>query len=365
MNNIKINRDIKSQVINARNSGYTYSQITDEFGIAKSTAQGWVNSYNDNFSTTGDSPEFQFGTPHVNDNLQREKPKRFQKTEDEVLNFLETLAPIAIEKPIKIINRHFNDFVVVLGDMHFPKHCQRSLDIVLETISQLHPKQIILNGDTVDMLAVSRFPKDIRHNYTLLDERAAYQSFLRDLIEVSNSAPILETHSNHSGNGTDGRWFRYLSERLGELASLPDIQEKLSYENVFIGDFKEHVNHCDYVEICPDLIVTHGDVVRKNGGYSARGMIDKYYQSLIMGHTHRLGMTAQRLPGIGSKAEKQIYAWEMGCTCDLNPIYASAPNWQNGFGIIAVSDDGTFGVEPVLIQNGSACISTLGCSISA
>jgi hypothetical protein len=55
----------------------------------------------------------------------------------------------------------------------------------------------------------------------------------------------------------------------------------------------------------------------------------------------------------------------MGCTCDLNPIYASSPNWQNGFGIISVSNDGSFGVEPVMIQNGTACIATLGCSISA
>jgi transposase-like protein len=356
--------DIKKQIINARNSGYTYSQITEEFGIAKSTAQGWVNSYNDNFSTT-EAPEFEFlsPTPYVNENLQREKAKKFQKTEEEVLAFLENLAPISFQSTPRYTNQSLNDFVVVLGDMHFPKHCQKSLDIVLETISQLHPKQIILNGDTVDLLAVSRYPKDIRHNYTLLDEREAYQQFLRDLVGVSNGAEIVETHANHSGNGTDGRWFRYLSERLGELACLPDIQEKLSYQNVFLGDFQNVVQHCDYVEVCPDLIVTHGDVVRKGGGYSARGMIDKYFQSLIMGHTHRLGMTAQRLPGIGSKMEKQIYAWEMGCMCDLNPIYASAPNWQNGFGIVGVSSDGSFGVEPVMIQDGSATVTTLGCSI--
>ena len=357
---------IKQQVINARNNGYTYSQITEEFGIAKSTAQGWVNAYNDNFSTTNELEfDFTVGTPHVNENLQSQKPKRFQKTEEEVLNFLENLAPIYFNTPVRSTNKSFNDFIVVLGDMHFPKHCQKSIDIALETISQLQPQQIILNGDTVDLLAVSRYPKDIRHSYTLLDERNAYQEFLSNLIEVSNGARIVETHANHSGNGTDGRWFRYLSERLGELSSLPDIQEKLSYQNVFLGDFKDVVEHCDYVEICPNLIVTHGDVVRKNGGYSARGMIDKYYQSLIMGHTHRLGMTAQRIPGIGSRGEQQVYAWEMGCMCDLNPIYASAPNWQNGFGIVAVSDDGTFGVEQVLIQNGKACISTLGCSITA
>lgn len=356
---------IKQQVINARNSGYTYSQITEEFGIAKSTAQGWVNSYNN--STANDHPEFDFptgGSPMVNDNLQREKPKKFQKTESEVLDFLESLAPINVDFNNSFTRKEFSDYVVVLGDMHFPKHCQKSLDIVLETVSQLQPKQIVLNGDTVDLLAVSRYPKDIRHNYTLLDERTEYQKFLRDLLEVSNGASVVETHANHSGNGTDGRWFRYLSERLGELASLPDIQEKLSYQNIFLGHLQEYVDHCDYVEITPELIVTHGDVVRKNGGYSARGMIEKYYHSLIMGHTHRLGMTAQRLPGIGKKEDKQVYAWEMGCTCDLNPIYASSPNWQNGFGIISVSDDGSFGVEPVMINNGKANITTLGCTVA-
>lgn len=357
---------IKQQVINARNSGYTYSQITEEFGIAKSTAQGWVNSYNDNYSKTDDSEfDFIFGDPIVNENLQREKPKKFQKTEDEVFEFLEGLAPINVKADVSFTGKNFSDYVVVLGDMHFPKHCQKSLDIVLETVSQLQPKQIILNGDTVDLLAVSRYPKDIRHNYTLLDERVAYQKFLKDLIEVSNGASIVETHANHSGNGTDGRWFRYLSERLGELGSLPDIKEKLSYQNVFLGDLQKYIDHCDYVEITPELMVTHGDVVRKNGGYSARGMIEKYYHSLIMGHTHRLGMTAQRLPGIGNKEDKQVYAWEMGCTCDLNPIYASAPNWQNGFGIISMSSDGSFGVEPVMINNGRANISTLGCSVSS
>ena len=360
----------KQQVINARLNGMTYSQITEEFGIPKSTAQGWVNAFNDGkYDVSEDELQLDFldsyPRAHVNSNLQTVAPAKFAKTEDAVLEFLENLASLKFDMPVQSPGVFHNDYAVVLGDMHFPKHCDRSISIALETISQLQPKMIILNGDTVDMLAVSRFPKDIRHNYTLLDERTAYQQFLKDLLVVSNGAEIVETHSNHSGNGTDGRWFRYLSERLGELGTLPDIQEKLSYQNVFLGDFKDSVTHSDYVELCPDLIVIHGDVVRKNGGYSARGMIEKYYQSLIMGHTHRLGMTAQRLPGIGGRTEKQIYAWEMGCLCDLNPLYASVPNWQNGFGIVALAEDGSFGVEQVMIQNGSASVATLGCNIRA
>lgn len=355
---------IKEQVKEARLNGMTYSQITQEFGIAPSTARGWVKASGETDHLYDPQEDF-FPRGVVNDNLQRVKPERFKKTEDEVLEFLENLAPIHFDEPQKLTNVSHSDYVVVLGDMHFPKHCERSLAISLETISQLQPRVIVLNGDTVDMLAVSRFPKDIRHDYSLLDERNAYQKFLRDLVEVSNGAEIIETHSNHSGNGTDGRWFRYLSERLGELGTLPDIQEKLSYQNVFLGDFKDRVTHRDYVELCSDLIVIHGDVVRKNGGYSARGMLDKYFQSLIMGHTHRLGMTAQRIPGIGGRTEKQLYAYEMGCLCDLNPIYASVPNWQNGFGIVALGEDDSFGVEQVLIQDGSATVTTLGCNIRA
>lgn len=354
--------NIKEQVIQARLEGKTYRQIFDEFGIPKSTARDWVEAFDPNDE---DSQDELFPKGVLNDNIQRIKPARFQKSEEEVLQFLESLAPIKFDKIEQPTNREFSDYAVVLGDFHFPKQCDRSVAIALEVISQLKPKCIVLNGDTVDLLAVSRYPKDIRHNYSLLDEREAYQRFLRDLIEVSDGAPIYETHSNHSGNGTDGRWFRYLSERLGELGSLPEIQKALSYENIFLGDYQNQVTHIDYVQLCEDLIVTHGDVVRKNGGYSARGMIDKYYQSLIMGHTHRMGMTAQRIPSIGSRPEKQIYAWEMGCMCDLNPVYASSPNWQNGFGIVSLSNTSTFGVEPVLITNGEACVTTLGCTISA
>lgn len=342
---------VKEQVIQAKNNGYTYKQISDNWGIAKSTASDWYAAWVKQQPTH----PIAFTKPV-------QPPK--QKTSDvDVFEFLSGLAPIKLGNLKTEAEMTHNPYIVVLSDLHFPNHCQKSIEVVLHTIDALKPQQIILNGDTMDMLAVSRFPKDIRTRYDLLKERTQYQQFLKDLIEVSGGAKITETHSNHSGDGQDGRWFRYLSERLGELACLPDIAEKLSYENVFIGELQEYVEHCDFVEVCPDLIVMHGDVVRKHGGYSARGMLEKYYQSIIMGHTHRLGMTAQRLPALGSRKEKQVYAYEMGCMCDLNPVYATGVNWQNGFGIIAVGND-TFGVEPVLIQDGVATVTTLGYTIS-
>lgn len=342
---------VKEQVIQAKIDGFTYKQITDKWGIAKSTASDWVAAW------VKQQPTHPIGfTKPV-------QPPKQKASDIDIEEFLSGLAPIQLGNLKSQAEMTKNPYIVVLSDLHFPNHCQKSIEVVLHAIDALKPQQIILNGDTMDMLAVSRFPKDIRTKYDLLQERVQYQQFLKDLLEVSGGARITETHSNHSGDGPDGRWFRYLSERLGELACLPDIAEKLSYENVFIGELQDYVEHCDYVEVNPDLVVMHGDVVRKHGGYSARGMLDKYYQSLVMGHTHRLGMTAQRIPALGSRKEKQVYAYEMGCMCDLNPVYATGVNWQNGFGIIAVGEE-SFGIEPVLIQDGIATVTTLGYTIS-
>jgi hypothetical protein len=342
----------KQQVINARANGMSYSQITRDYGVAKSTAQGWVNAK---------APQ----VGYVNDNFRRKTPAKAEKNLENIQEFINNLAPIQISPSVTnlpIIS--FSDYALVIGDMHFGHEDQKVLDIFLATVAEINPKTIILNGDTLDLLSVSRYPKDIRHNYTLGEERKAYHQFLHSLVEVSGGAEILETNANHSGNSVEGRWWRYVSERLGELASLDDIREKFSYENVFMGEYQNHVKLVDYVQLTNDFVILHGDVVRKNGGYSARGMMDKWFTSLMHNHTHRMGSTAQRIPGIGNKKGKQLYGYENGCACSLKPIYASVPNWQQGFSIIGLDGD-DFSVEQVMVNDGRANIATLGCTMRA
>jgi hypothetical protein len=335
--------------------------------VAKSTASDWYKKYIDESENETfvdlDSPNVM---GYVNENFSRDKRKRFQKTEEDVLNFLEQLAPIkvncAYEKPNNIT---LSDYAVVGSDFHFGCHDKKSIDIFLETIFQLKPKTIILNGDTMDFLAISKYPKDLAHNWSLQTEREEYHAFLNELINVSGGADIYETFSNHSGDSIQGRWRRYLSDRIGELACLPEITETLSYENVFLGDYKDRVKHVDYVEL-NGLIVTHGTTVRKMGGASARGEIDKWGASIMHGHTHRIGSTCQRIPAIGNRKEKQLFGFESGCLCSLDAAYGNALNWQNGFNIVSLDEDGeTFGVEQVLINNGKASIATLGATIKS
>lgn len=349
---------IRQQVVQARLDGMTYSEITREFGIAKSTAQGWVNSEGE---VVHRDPQ-----GYVKETFQRDKPVKFKKSEDEVLEFISQLAPIKVSPRYEapLASSTLTEYAVVGSDFHFGCEDQKAIDIFLETIFQLKPKTIVLNGDTMDFLAISKYPKDLKHNWSLQKEREAYHAFLDELIGVSAGAEIFETVSNHSGQSVGGRWRRYLSERIGELGSLPEILDTLSYQNVFLGEYQDKVAHVDYVDL-NGLIVTHGDTVRKNGGASARGEVDKWHASILHGHTHRIGSSCQRVPALAGRPEKQYYGFEGGCLCNLDAAYGTAMNWQQGFNIVSLGSDNTFGVEQVLISNGKANISTLGTSITS
>ena len=343
---------IKEQVKQARVDGLSYTEIFKEYGVKKSTAWGWCN-------TTDPVVK-----GYVNENLQRDKPTKSKKTEEEILEFLAQLAPIKVDSKYDNTSKHtLNDYAVVGSDFHFGCHDQKAIDIFLETIFELKPKTIILNGDTMDFLAISKYPKDLKHNWSLQTEREEYHAFLDELINVSGGAAIFETVSNHSGSSIGGRWRRYLSDRIGELACLPEILETLSYENVFMGEYQDHIKHVDYVDL-NGLIVTHGETVRKNGGASARGEIDKWHTSILHGHTHRIGSSCRRIPAIAGRQEQQLIGIEGGCLCDLKALYANGCNWQQGFNIVGLSDD-SFSVEQIYINKGKANIATLGKTIQA
>ena len=337
-----------------RKEGLTFETISQMLKIGKTTARDW---FYDRHKPTHQKTDNITG--YVNPNLSRKN----NMEKEEFLDFLENLSPIKCNvTKNSILNKKNSDYCLIIGDTHFPVQHKPTIDIFFETVRELSPKTIILNGDTVDMFAISRYPKDIRHNYSLAEERTEYHKFLAELVNISNDAEIFETNANHSGNDITGRWFRYLSDRIGELSSLPDIQEKLSYGNIFLGEYQDYVDLVDYVELTPELIVLHGDIVRKNGGNSARAHMDKWMVSLIHNHTHRFGSTAQRIPAIGNRKDKQIFAWENGCACDLSPLYGSAPNWQNGFSIVSLGSE-QYGIEQVMVNENTANISTLGKTI--
>jgi hypothetical protein len=283
-------------------------------------------------------------------------------------DWLDALRPVQLPAPpIPPVKTQPNNFTLVAGDFHFPQHCPDSIAVLLETIRLLRPKRLILNGDTVDLLAVSRYPKDQRHTYDLRQEAVAFHEFLHQAVTLSRAwnMEIVETEANHSGNGTASRWHRYLSDRVPVLYGHPKAEELLRYDTWFYPEWAP-IRLVESVVVADDLLILHGDIVRKHAAYSARGHAEKWHSSVMHSHTHRMGASLERIPAIGTRAEAVRRAYEIGCMCNLQPSYVSAPNWTNGFAIISHdADELDYGVELVSIQRGQAVVCTAGMTIRA
>ena len=248
---------------------------------------------------------------------------------------------------------------VVASDFHFPLQDDASVAIFLETVRQLRPATVILNGDLPDLLALSRYPKDVRGTWSLQEESVAFTAFLHELEQaMPKDATLFEIDANHSGNGTESRWWRYLSERIPELMGHPRAKEEMTYQKWWHPAWSR-VQMIEEMVIGHDLLVTHGDMARKWGGYTAKAHSERYVNSVLHGHTHRQGSHIRRVPAVGSRGEQTIRAYEIGCMCRLDPGYTRVPDWTQGFAIVT-STASRYAVELVTIENGAAVIGALG-----
>lgn len=344
---------MQNQAKELREQGMSYDQISKQLGVPRTTIWNWINKVKQAFSPASSVHNVDV---HVVD-------QDIKQQESSLHDLIMQLAPIQYAAPARAKLRQTpTKTALVIGDTHFGAESQNVIDIFLQTVEEIKPESVILNGDTLDMFAISRYPKDVRYTVSLQKERESYHRFLKQLHDITEpyGTVIYETNANHSGDGLEGRWWRYLSDRIGELACLPEIKEKLSYGKVFLPSEEwSRVKLVEFVEIIPGFVAMHGDVVRKHGGYSARGLLEKWYTSIIANHTHRIGSSSQRIPSIGSQKERIIRVYENGCACDLNPLYASAANWQNAFSICNYAEGG-IAVETVVVEGNRAAVGVLG-----
>jgi len=353
---------LKNQARDLKSQGKTNTEISQILNVPRKTIYNWIgNSLEVTTSTfLEEEPILNEDGDVVGNALKL--CKQYDADADEVLSFLEQLTPVLYPAPIRSeVRQESNKMAVIIGDLHFGVEHQPTIDIFYQVVQELKPEKVILNGDTLDMFAVSTYSKDVRHKQSLQDEIQRYHKFLKILHDITEpfNAEILETNANHSGNSQEGRWWRYLSRQIGEAASLPRVQEILSYENVFFP----HESWCrvklvDEVILPTNMIVKHGTVVRKNGGQSARGEYEKVFASTITNHVHRFGATSQRHPAVGNRKAETYYNYENACACDLNPSYVKDPNWQNGFSIANYTDE-VLGVDFVAVNENIACVNTL------
>jgi len=165
---------------------------------------------------------------------------------------------------------------LILSDIHVPYHDQAALAVALAYAKDYGPDIIVLNGDIIDFYGASSYRQDPIRIDTLQDELTEGKALLKKIRDEHPNAEIYYIEGNH-----ETRLKRFLLDKAPALACL----SCLSFDEL-IG-LKEHeIKFIDYGQSIQlgDLEVTHGEIVRKGAGMSAKAHSDKSGASILIGH---------------------------------------------------------------------------------
>lgn len=212
------------------------------------------------------------------------------------------------------------DLIVVASDFHVPFHHKQAVENWLQFCEDAQPEYIVINGDFLDCLAISRFPKPPGMPL-LQDEVDEGLAILSRLRRSCPGAIIYFLEGNH-----EQRLERMLVDNPGlyglrqlNIKSLLDLQKLRIL----------HRRYMDPLHIGA-LTVVHGDKVSKHAAYSAKAtLIDGGFRNVLVGHTHRMGMYCHT----GAMGRRR--AAEIGGLYDVEQAdyIKGTPNWQNGFAV--------------------------------
>ncbi len=210
--------------------------------------------------------------------------------------------------------------VLFISDIHCPYQDELALKALYNFTDWFKPSEVIILGDLVDFYAVSRFSREPDRVLKLQNELDQAVKVLEQIRKHSGRSSIYFIRGNH-----EDRLKKYLWSEAQELSGLRALrlEELLQFDRLKIK--YEDKNQIRY----RNIIVKHGNIIRKFAGYTAKGEFEKNGLSGVSGHSHRLAQYRHT-------NEADSYIWtEAGCLCKLNADYleGSTPNWNQGFAI--------------------------------
>ena len=219
--------------------------------------------------------------------------------------------------PKKRIVRIPDGKTLLLSDIHLPYHDVEALECALDHGHDAD--NVILNGDTVDFYATSRWDTDPNHR-DLSGELQASRQFLMHLRERFPKANIYFKIGNH-----EERWEKFLWRKAPELCGVPDfkMEKLLNFEDLDIQEIGGR-----QLTKAGGLWILHGheffntfDPVN-----FARTLQVKTGVCTIAGHKHKSSQHS-----VKSMDGETIACWSVGCLCDLEPDYMPVNQWNLGF----------------------------------
>lgn len=225
--------------------------------------------------------------------------------------------------------------VAIVSDIQYPYHSRKAVRAVIQYILDSQPDEVILVGDCMDFPQPARWSKDSRAEF----EGSIYEdidSFKRNVFEplrAGYAGPIGMHEGNH-----DLRPRVYLEKYSPALAGTDmfNIENLLSFEEFGIDLLPV------FYEVAPGWVSTHGHMgkisLSRIAGNTALGAARKFGKSVVMGHTHRLGIMSET-KGYGGDVTSLVTGMEVGNLMDMklaSYLQLSTANWQQGFGLLTV-----------------------------
>lgn len=257
---------------------------------------------------------------------------------------VEAWEPLRIDGPARI---------GVLSDIHVPYHDKAALEVAVKECKRHKCDTIILNGDTLDFYAISRFEKDPERRGPAEEIRNTVQ-LMRWVQSQFPKARLIFKEGNH-----DERFSKFVWNNAPVLWSLKQCR----LDSVLGWEYAEQTDNdttklerygWEYLGdkrpiMAGRLPILHGHELPGGGSpvNPARGAYMRTAHSVLIGHLHR---TSQHTEPNMFHAE--VACFSSGALCGMFPAYARVNKWNSGFVICDVEADGEFDLRNLRIADG-------------
>lgn len=170
---------------------------------------------------------------------------------------------------------------IVLPDLHLPFHDKKLLDCWLNRLIDLEPTGVDIIGDFLDCYTLSRFDTNPARKDTFQQEIDEGRRLLGTIRGIVPKADIRYSEGNHEDRLRKLLWGK--APALAHLRNLT-IPDLLCLKDL---DIRWHSTQNPYK--IGDLWYSHGDLLRKHAGMSARAKSEAIHGPVLIGHTHRQG----------------------------------------------------------------------------
>lgn len=218
---------------------------------------------------------------------------------------------------------------------------------ILEVVKFMEPDEIVHIGDLMDYPQPSRWTKGTREEFegNIYSASEAAKKVILEPLRAVFDGPIGVHEGNH-----DMRPRLYL-EKYAPALSQTDM---LNFENLLDFDGFGITRLPDFYNVAAGWITTHGHLggirLNQNAGMTALNGAKRIGKNIIMGHTHRAGVSSFT-QGIEGQTNT-ITGVEVGHI--LNPkavtyLRGASGNWQQGFALLEIDKNNvTPRILPVL-----------------